>query len=225
MPDNPYGFRAYGLNPANSYREAVKDAERKAARHFKDMEQTKASEDYAQSAFTGGDRTRFEDEKSLHRYYGDVYITQQKNVKDIRDALVAKIEEQTANHLKLDTDDITQAQAALSVVNSDDVLRRWLADPAHREYSHFLAVASFAKEHKDYPTAVAVATRFNQFEDACAIVKKRAAGVLVNDRYSSGAWESWVETRISEVDDAYNALMKAVDGERVTAWESLSAGV
>lgn len=214
-----------GHDPVPSMRDAIKTAEHKAKRHFEKMERAKQNEEYGVAALKGGANVPFESESDIKNYYGTEWRNQQSSVISIRDELATKLNEILATYLKLDVEEVAEAQTALSVIESDEMLQRYLADPAHRHYSHYLAVSRYAQDHKDLKVAQAVATRFRQFESACANVIKRTQGVLINERYYDGAWLSWIEYRLNDVEEAIEAMEKAANGERVDAWTALSAGV
>lgn len=214
-----------GHDPSSNFKTIVENAERDASKYFKEMKSAKDNESYALSALNGGDKSRFADKASVTEFYGRKFRDHQSNVITIRDQMVKKLRDTMATYLKIDVDEIAEMNAALSVINNDDMLIRYLADPLHRHYSHYLAIAAYAKDHKESKVARTIATHMNELEKACEGVIKRGEGVYINDRFYDGSWLGWVELRINEVTEACDNLEKAADGKTVDGWTSLSAGV
>lgn len=217
-------IKPFGMNPSTSFREAVENSKAKAKPLFDEMRRAKNEQDYSLSAIRGGSTAVFENEEAAKKHYGGIWKRKQEDVKKIRDELIGEMDKILANHLALDIDAINETNAILSVCTNDDQIRHYLANPAHRTYGHYAAIAAYGRQNKNMPTAKAVAVRLQAFEEACAAVPVKAKGVSVKSG-DGNFWSSWIDGSIDDVEAAYNALGEAADGKRADAWDQIGAGV
>lgn len=176
---------------------------------------TATSETFQRQAFAGGARDYFQSELEIKRHYDAQRADARARGEAELERLLEEFNATMRVYLRLDTDVLAAAQAKLSLAGLSDADIMRIAEGGRDSYSTLRAVASYGITSGNKYAKV-IAAHLRDFESAVSAVPEKTEKFvkkgLRGDKYCADSWHDWIMGRIDAIDEAYQSLQNAVDG-------------
>lgn len=178
-------------------------------------------EQYARSAFAGGDRSFFDSEAAIKSHYDAIRSEARERGLSEMNALLDDMKHSVDCGLRINTVKAAEVQAAIPLIRDDAALLRFVSEVERRDdYTVLAAAAQYTGAGgKASPTARGLRARLDDYETSLSEVLRKTerfiTKALNGDSVCASGWSEWITDNIEAAKDSYERLEAAINGEKV----------